>query len=112
MALAAGELRHFVRIEKPKSYQDPITGELCSKWEMVAQVYAQIVPNSAREFIAAKATQSEVSGRIVIRHRSDVDATMRVVHRGVAYQVLGVLADPVSGLEYMTLPVSAGVRVS
>lgn len=76
------------------------------------QVYAQIVPSSAREFIAANAQQSEVRGRIVIRSRSDIDATMRIIHRGMAYQILGVLPDPVNGLEYMTLPVSQGVRVA
>lgn len=112
MALAAGDLRHFVRIEKPQSYQNQQTGELCTRWVMVAQVYAQIVPSSVREFMAAKAEQSEVTGRIVIRHRSDVNATMRIVHKGTAYQILGVLADPVSGIEYLTLPVSSGVRVA
>lgn len=112
MALAAGDLRHLVQIQKPQSYQDQSTGEPRTRWKMVVQVYAQIVPASAREFIAANATQSEVNGRIVIRARSDVDATMRVVHKGKAYQILGVLADPVSGMEYQTLPVSAGVRVA
>lgn len=112
MALAAGDLRHLVRIEKPQSYQNQQTGERCTRWVLVAQVYAQIVPSSAREFNAARAEQSEVTGRIVIRFRADVDATMRIVHRGVAYQIQGVLPDPVSGLEYLTLPVSKGVRVA
>lgn len=112
MALAAGLLRHLVRIEKPSSYQNPRTGELCNSWVMVAQVYAQIVPSSVREFIASNAEQSEVNGKIVIRARSDVNATMRIVHKGVAYSILGVLADPESGMEYMTLPVSKGVRVA
>lgn len=112
MALAAGELRHLVRIEKPQSYQNHETGELCTRWVMVAQVYAQIVPSSVREFMAANAEQSEVRARIVIRYRADVNATMRIVHRGTAYQILGALADPVSGLEYLTLPVASGVRVA
>lgn len=112
MALAAGDLRHFVRIEKKRQEQDSQTGALKERWVMVAQVYAQIVPSSVREFVASGAQQSEVSGRIVIRYRSDVDATMRIVHKCVAYQILGVLADPVSGVECLTLPVSKGVRVA
>lgn len=112
MALAAGKLRHLVQIQRPYAYQDPETGELIRCWRLVAKVYAEIVPQSAREFMAAAAEQSEVRGRITIRRRDDVDATMRIVHRGLAYQILGVLADPVSGLEYLTLPVTEGVRVA
>lgn len=92
--------------------QDPVTGEMRVIWRDVAKLWAEIVPMSAREFVAASAEQSEVRGRIVIRRRSDIDATMRIIHRGMAYQILGVLADPVSGLEYQTLPVSEGVRVT
>lgn len=117
MALAAGDLRHLVQIQKPQSYQDQNTGELRTRWKMVVQVHAQITPSSVNAFIAANARQSEVRGHIVIRRRDDVDATMRVVcvsraYKGMAYQILGVLADPVSGMEYQTLPVSAGVRVA
>lgn len=112
MALAAGDLRHFVVIQRPRAFQNEETGELETCWVMVAQVYAQIVPSSVREFTAAAAEQSEASGRIVIRYRDDVDATMRIVHRGRAYQILGVLPDPMSGLEYLTLPVATGVRVA
>jgi len=112
MALAAGKLRHFVQVQRPNRTQNPITGAMETNWTLVVQVYAEIVPLSVREFIAAAAEQSEVSARITIRHRTDVDATMRIVYRGRAYQILGSLEDPVSGLEYLTLAVSEGVRVA
>lgn len=112
MALSAGRLRHRIRIERPDYTQDPITGEMVLSWELVAdKVPAAIEPLSAREFIAAQATQSAVTARIVIRRR-DIDATMRIIHRGRIYNIHGVLADPESGLEYLTLPCSEGVSIN
>ena len=73
--------------------------------------WAQIVPMSGREFLAAAAEQSEVRGRIVIRHRGNVDATMRVVYRGKYYNIHAVLPDAESGVEHLTLMVGEGVRL-
>jgi SPP1 family predicted phage head-tail adaptor len=112
MALAAGKLKHFVELQRPKTTQNATTGEMVTSWVKVANFYAEIVPQSVSDFIAAAANQSEVRGRMTIRRRSDIDATMRVVHRGLAYQIVGVLPDMESGLEYQSLPVSEGVRVN
>lgn len=112
MALAAGKLRHRLLIQKPVTTQNPNTGEMQITWTDVASVWGSMEPLSAREFIAANAQQSEVKGKAVIRHRDDVDATMRIVYRGKTHNILGVLGDNVSGLEYMTLPISEGVRVT
>lgn len=105
-----GKLRHRVRLERPGRTQDPNTGEMIDGWELVATVWASVEPLSAREFIAAQAGQSEVTARIVIRHREGIDATMRILHRGRVYNIEGVLADPKSGRHYLTLPVSEGVN--
>lgn len=111
MALAAGRLRHKVMIQYPLTTQNPETGAMDTVWTDLASVWASVEPASVREFIAAGAEQSEVSGKIIIRRRDDVNATMRVLYRGLSYAILGVLTDPVSGLEYITLPVGEGVRV-
>ena len=110
-AVAAGLLRHKVQLQAPQITQDPDTGEMVKTWVTVAQPWAQIVPSSAREFIAASAEQSEVRGRIVIRYRGEVDASMRIVYRGKWYAILGVLEDAESGREHLTLPVAEGVRL-
>lgn len=112
MAQAAGKLRHRAELQEQQVEQDLVTGEMLTTWVTIARPWAEIVPLSAREFIAASAEQSEARARITIRYRQDVNASMRIVHRGMAYNILGVLADPVSGLEYLTLPVSEGVRVT
>lgn len=115
MNLKAGPLRHRIRLDRPTYVQNTTTGEQTLTWVVVATVWARIEPLSAREFIAAQANQSEITARIVIRYRSDVLPSWRAVHmvNGVAgkvYNIHGVLADPESGLEWTTLPVSAGVN--
>lgn len=125
MTLAAGRLRHRVLIEQyvlaldsnGEVIQDPNTGETTGSWQELATVWAAIEPLSAREFLAAQATQSKIEGKIVIRHRSGLNAAMRLVHmvngeRGAVYNPAGFLADKDTGLEYLTIPVSAGVSTS
>ena len=108
--MRAGKLRHRVTIQKPGgTTQDPDTGEPTSGWQDVATVWASIEPLSAREFIAAQAGQSQITARVVMRHREGIDATMRLKHKARVYNIEGVLADPKSGRHYLTLPVSEGV---
>ena len=116
--MRAGTLRHRVRIESfdyvrdesGEVIQDPSTGEELREWVEVATVPASIEPLSAREFIAAQATQSKVSVRIVIRYRDDLNAAMRIVHGNKIYNPAGFLADKNSGREYLTIPASEAVN--
>lgn len=108
--MRAGPLRHRITIERPAYQQDPLTGEMVASWVLVAKPWARIESLSARDFIAAAASQSEITTRITIRFREGVDSTMRILHRGKIYNIHGVLADPDSGLEYLTLPCSEGVN--
>lgn len=110
MSLAAGRLRHWVTVQSPFYIQDPVTGDQVPAWIDFLTVWAAIEPLSAREFIASQAVQSKVTARITMRKRDDINATCRIVHNGKFYNIEGVLADPDSGLEYMTLPVSEGVQ--
>lgn len=109
MSLEAGKLRHRVRIEQLTPSKDS-DGDPVEVWTLLAEVWAAIEPLSAREFRASQAVQSEITGRITIRYRDDVSASMRIVHRGKTYNIAGVLADKETGLEYLTLPVSEGAN--
>ncbi|MCP1404255.1 SPP1 family predicted phage head-tail adaptor [Achromobacter insolitus] len=109
MMLDSGKLRHRVSIERITRTQDPDTGAIGETWTEVAKVWAAVEPLSAREFVQSAAGQSEVTARITIRTR-DIQATDRIIHRGTVYNIRGVLADKDSGLEYITLPVAAGVN--
>lgn len=108
--MRAGKLRRRVDIQRPLYQQDPESGEMVRTWvDVWLRVPAAIEPLSAREFIAADATQSKVSARVVIRFRSGVDSTMRLIDRGRIYNIEGVLTDLESGREHLTLPCSEGV---
>lgn len=117
MSLAAGKLRHRVRLERFDPVedsngvvQDPNSGEVLREWTLVAEVWAAIEPLSVREFVQSGAGQSQVSARVTLRYRSDLNATWRIVHNGRIYNPDGVLADKESGLEYVTIPVSEGIN--
>lgn len=104
-----GRLRHRVTIERQVTTVNEF-GEQETGWVPAGSVWASVEPLSAREFIRAQQMQSQVSARIVMRYRPDLDASMRLIHRGTVYNIAGVLPDKDSGLEYVTLPVSAGLN--
>jgi SPP1 family predicted phage head-tail adaptor len=105
-----GKLRHKMTLQQPVTTQNTTTGEMATVWTEVAKVWASLEPLSANAFIAAGAEQSEVTARVTIRYREGVTSKMRLIYRGMYYDIKGVLADPKSGLEYLTLPVGEGVR--
>lgn len=104
-------LTHRIDIQRKVVAQNPTTGEMTTSWQSISakRIAAAVEPLSARELIAAQAVQSQVVARVVIRWRSDLEASMRIVYRGQYYDIAGVLPDKDSGLEYITLPVSQGV---
>lgn len=107
--VAAGALRHRVLIQKQTAIRDD-DGVSHTTWSDVATVWASVEPLSAREFIQSGQEQAPVTARITIRYRADMEASMRILHRGQVYNIAGLLPDKVSGLEYITIPVSAGVN--
>lgn len=115
MSLPAGKLRHRVKLERPTYSQNTTTGEMTPTWTDEGTVSATIEPSSAREFIAAQVTQSQIDTRITIRYRDDVAANWRATHivngsPGKIYNIYGALPDKESGREYLTLPCSSGVN--
>ncbi len=111
--MQAGKLRHRIDIEELTLVRDEATGEFgepdwVPRW---AKCPARVEPLSARDLVAAKAAQSEATARMVIRFRQGVLPTMRIVYRGEVYSIEGPpLEDDKSGLEYLTILVSKGVK--
>lgn len=108
MTLAAGRLRHRVRLERPVQTQDPQTGDVVTSWALVREVWVAIEPLSVREFIQAGATQSAIVGRVVARAASDLSPDWRIVHEGQVMNPAGWQADKESGVEYVTAPYTLG----
>lgn len=110
--MRAGDLRHPIEIQQLTAVRDPSSGEFGEPaWQLFANTWASVEPLSAKDLIAAQAAQSEANARIVIRYRTDILPTMRIIHRGQVYSIEGPpLEDAKSGLEYLTILVSKGVR--
>ena len=108
--MQAGKLRHRVSLQKPVKTQNPLSGATVNSWQEITKLWADVVPLSAREFIAAQARQAEVTTRITIRFRSDITSKHRIVYGDKIFNIEGVLPDPVSGRDYLTLPCSEGVN--
>lgn len=66
----------------------PVTG-----WADMATVWANVRHQSGLESIRADADVSVVKASIRVRFRADVDAGMRVLVSGVAYDINAVLPD-------------------
>lgn len=108
----AHKLIHRIEIQRwnaDAGVQDPKTGRKSGQWATHAKdVYARVTGVSVREFIQSGATQVELVARIVIRYRADLLPTDRILFRGSIYNIAGMLPDPNTGLEWLTLPCSAG----
>lgn len=111
MALSSGRLRHRITIQEKINTQDPLTGAIVETWaDKWVNISAEVKPLSAKEFIAANSVHSQVTARIVIRFLEGIDASMRIIFREKIYNIAGLLPDNVSGLEYITIPVSEVVN--
>lgn len=105
------ELRHRVDIQSRTQAQDFATGEMTTTWvDLYTNVPAKISPLSVREFVTSQAMQSGVTARITIRWRAGLTADMRILHNGRVYNPQGWLADPDSGIDYLTAPCTEGLN--
>lgn len=110
MSLAAGRLQHRINIEEPADIVDS-NGLRSTVWTLFAErVAAEVAPLSARELMASQARQSEQIGNVTMRPLEGLKANMRFLYRGKYFNIAGIVEDNKSGLEWITLPYSTGLR--
>lgn len=110
--MQAGRLRYQVAIDHCVITRDA-DGDPVERWYVFANnIPADIVPLSARELMAAAATQSEVTANIKIRWLPGLKASMRVrrLDDGRYYNIAGAIEDNRTGRQWMTLPASTGLE--
>jgi len=94
--MQAGSLRHRVTIQKHTQEKDawgtPIPGS--GSWESVTTCWANVRHLSGSETIKADADISTVRASVRIRWRTGIDAGMRLLHAGHAYDIEAVLPGP------------------
>lgn len=102
--LKAGRLRHRVKLHRETSSRSPTDVVRTAQWEHSLTLWGQFSPLSVKDIIKGQAEQVNITARATIRHRTDIDGTMRVHHAGRMYEIVGEpLADNGSGKEYLTL---------
>lgn len=75
------------RLDKvPDEYGQPI-----DTWVDVATVWAAVEPLRGREYFSAMSEHAEVTTRIRIRYRDDIDRTMRVQHGATVFEILHII---------------------
>lgn len=109
--MRAGSLRHRVDLQCFANTVHPSTGDRSRVWTTVVEgLPAAIEPLSGREFLAAAASQSQVTSRITIRYRPGVTAAHRLKQGDVIYNIEAVLPDNKTGREHLTLMCSQGAN--
>ncbi|AKG15613.2 phage head closure protein [Moraxella bovoculi] len=103
--MKATPLRHRLTFYRPTASRSSLTGAgKVSQWEHILTLWGQFTPLSVKDIIRGQAEQVNITARATIRHRTDIDGTMRVQHAGRMYEIVGEpLADNGTGREYLTL---------
>lgn len=85
-------LRHKIAIQSRTEAKNA-QHELIQTWTTLCEVYSAIKDTTSKETVLANQLQSETAVRFVIRYRSDIDSTMRIVYGSKTYQIDSVV-DP------------------
>lgn len=101
-----GELTERVTLQSRSVVKDAY-GQDTITWTTVDTVWARVRAVSGREFFAAAQVQQEQSVKVVIRRRTDVAQTWRLVWQGKAHDITGVI--PI-GREWTELMCIQGVK--
>lgn len=107
MPLPAGQMRERVTLERRAAGVDAL-GQPSGAWTPLATVWARVRGMRGREFFAAGQTQEVAPVFFDIRHRTDLDGTVRVVWRGQPHDVTSV-ADVDGRREWLELSAVRGV---
>lgn len=99
--MQAGRLRYRLRFEKPVRIRDESGEVIVDQWVEAFTVWGAVEPLTGREYLTSAEFRPGVSTRIRVRWRDDLDASLRVLHAGVVYDIQAVL--PVMGLHQEAL---------
>jgi SPP1 family predicted phage head-tail adaptor len=107
MGMDIGSMDQRVTLQRRTGSKDAV-GQQAFTWTDVCTVWAQVQAVRGREFFAAAQAQQEQTVKVRIRYRTDIDATLRLVHKGVEHHITGVI--PVGRNEMLEIMCLEGVR--
>mgnify|MGYP000022199681 CR=1 FL=1 len=101
-----GELSERVILQRRVVVQDAY-GQSTITWTAIATVWARVRAVSGREFFAAGQVQQEQTVKVLVRYRTDLDATCRLMWQGRAHDITGIV--PI-GREWVEIMCLQGVK--
>ena len=108
--VTAADLDQRITIQQPVDTPNAL-GEPVTSWQPLhSNIWAQRRPLTAREQLAAGKTQTPVDAVFRIRYRAGITASMRVVHNGQPYEIVGQPIDIDSAHITLEIMATAGVR--
>jgi SPP1 family predicted phage head-tail adaptor len=91
--ISAGSLDQLVTLQARSAGQDA-RGQASDTWVDVAtNVWARVAPRRGRDFFAAGQEQATFDCTVLLRYRTDITASMRVLWQG---QPLELVGEPVN----------------
>jgi SPP1 family predicted phage head-tail adaptor len=88
--MRSGDLKHRIELQTPSKSQNSF-GEWIETFATVATVWAAIIPLTGSKYLAAKQANSDVSGTVYIRYRSDIVPTMRLKYGNRILKIVSVI---------------------
>ena len=98
----AGALNRRIKIES-KTATTNTFGEEVATWNEVATVWAQKQTLTVKDVNRQQGQSAKAEARFLIRHRDDLDSTMRVIYKGDVLYITGIedYQDAVGQLLYV-----------
>ncbi|HFF1654949.1 TPA: phage head closure protein [Providencia rettgeri] len=90
--MKAGLLRHIVIFQRPEKVRLD-SGAFENQWVDIATTRAEVKSISGRELLASGAEMSEITVRVWMRFRSDINSTCRMVFNGLNYDIQSAIPD-------------------
>jgi len=90
MTYVATDLNRKITFREFTTIVNPNTGTVTEAWADYVSVFARVDPLVGREYFAAAAVQAEDTTKFTIRHRTDVDTTMRIAFDGHEYNITSI----------------------
>lgn len=91
--MSAGKRRHLVSIERPTASAANAYGETTDTWSEYCQAYVGIIPQSAREYVAAQGVRADMTHLLRMLYTDGVGVTnqMRVKFNNRYLHIVSVL---------------------
>lgn len=107
MSISAGSLSTRIELQAYTDVEDEGGGRT-KTWATYARVWSRWKHQSMFERLQAMQLEAGVNHRVQIRKRDDVTAKHRILYKGKAYQIVGVV-NVAEANEEMELQVTEGV---